>query len=438
MKKHKIEPHLEIYHDRSVLVFEDGHEEVFIEGPPDKSTQQLLQHVKQKLESGWLEDIYRNLPKDMESLQINDNDQDKALLRAIVDSVTSEVGRAVAGITILQLTVKSIEPRLNIRLHKGGPKGFSWEKGFSMRSLDAQFITPFLRKYNLINLNKYGIFMTRSLAENYPYSQFYKASIRGAKSAWLCLIDKIEAKEIDPEASLKYLLALLRNRSERFRQIARQAIDKTYEFLTRHPDYTTILQLILMHVNSSSYSARLLEVCMHAFLQVLEDQAKLPGRLLPLCQMRTANKKHRNVADIEIVSNDDPDSVLEAWDAKYGKPYLRDELDELWEKLRGKSVLRAGFVVEREPDRRDEIKNYLQEIADDVDTEVYLFSLEEWMNFYLNELDMQIKRDQIARDWVKAYIESLCQERRDRAPIDEPADQWVEDWIKILDQDNTL
>jgi hypothetical protein len=34
---------------------------------------------------------------------------------------------------------------------------------------------------------------------------------------------------------------------------------------------------------------------------------------------------------------------------------------------------------------------------------------------------------------MKAYIECLCQKRRERAPIDEPADQWVRDWIALLE-----
>jgi len=430
MKKKK-EPHLEIYHNRSVLVFEDGSTQVFMEGSPDDETRQRLQHVKEQLSMGWLERVYSELPQAVDSLKVDSDTYE--LIQKIVDSITSETGRALVGITILQLVVKSLAPDQSIRLHKGGSGDFSWQKGFPLRSLDAQFITPFLRKYNLLKINKYGVFMTRSLAENYPYSHFYKASIRGAKSEWLKLVDKIEARAVDAKTALQYILALLRNRSESFMQMTEQAIDLTNEFLQSPLNYQTILECLLEHVNTSTYSARLLEVCMHAFLQVLEDEGRLSGHLLPLCQMRTANKKHRNIADIEIIADDDTQSVIEAWDAKYGKPYLRDELDELYEKLKDKPVLRAGFVVEREPDRRPEIVLRLQEIAEICQTEIYLFSLEEWVEFYLNQIEVgEQHKELIARNWFMAYIESLCQRRRDRAPIDEPADQWVSDWIRLL------
>ncbi len=84
--------------------------------------------------------------------------EEKNLLDRLVQSVTSEVGRALVGLTILQLCVKSIEPEQNIRLHKGsaGIRDFSWCDCISMRSLDKQYITPVLRKYELLRLNADG------------------------------------------------------------------------------------------------------------------------------------------------------------------------------------------------------------------------------------------------------------------------------------------
>jgi len=86
----------------------------------------------------------------------------------------------------IQLTIKSISPEQSIRLHKGSSStSFSWKEGISMRVLDKNYITPLLRKYKLLRLNADGFMMTRTLAENYPYSQVYKAAIRGAKKEWL-------------------------------------------------------------------------------------------------------------------------------------------------------------------------------------------------------------------------------------------------------------
>lgn len=66
--------------------------------------------------------------------------------------------------------------------------------------------------------------------------------------------------------------------------------------------------------------------------------------------MRTANKKHRNIGDIEITINKNNNRVIESWDAKYGKPHLRDELEELDDKLISYgSAQIVGYVTDGDP-----------------------------------------------------------------------------------------
>lgn len=424
------EPHLRVYHDRSVLIFEDGSKVVFKEGRPSDAARKRYERISDALSKGWLDRLYSELPAAMETVSLTE--EIAALLTQIVEAVTSEVGRAVVGLTILQLTIKCIEPSQNVRLHKGGTGDFSWCEGISMRRLDSQFITPFLRKHSLLRINKDGLFMTRSLAENYPYTQFYKASVRGAKQAWLNLIDLVEAGAVESCIALKYLLAKLRNRAEYFNNRAENALQITQQWLKTSPSTDHIQQLILQHIDASSYSARLLEIGMHAFLQVLEDRQLLSGRLAPLCQMRTANKKHRNVADIEIVNEEG--AILDAWDAKYGKPYLLDELYELEEKLEVKTPEVVGFVVNRDPDIRQDIRQVMLSIQEAFGVEIHILALPNWLALQRARVGIDAERDIITKEWAMAYVETLCQRRRDRAPIDEPADQWVEDWIKLIEE----
>ena len=97
----------------------------------------------------------------------------------MVDSVTSEVGRSIIVVTVIQLCIKCIVPEQCIRLHKAGNRntGFSWKDGMPMRSLDRAFITPVLRNYDILRTNADGGMMTRTFAENYPYSKLYKAGV---------------------------------------------------------------------------------------------------------------------------------------------------------------------------------------------------------------------------------------------------------------------
>lgn len=174
-------PRLEVYLNRSVLVQDEGRQ-TFKEGHPTGSAERRLAKIRKAFEKGFLD----KLAGDCRSpdIEIGTIDEEAVqLLTQLVDSVTSEVGRAIVGLTVLQLAIKSICPEQSIRLHKGGGTGesFSWQDGLPMRVLDKEFNTPVLRKYDLVKLNADGVFMTRSLAENYPYSQLYKAASRGAK-----------------------------------------------------------------------------------------------------------------------------------------------------------------------------------------------------------------------------------------------------------------
>ena len=116
-KEQKQEPVLYIYSDRSMLVNEDGVEYKFPEGKTSDEAKKRLVVIKKALEDGFLENIITEC-KDPKVKIEEINPEQIAVIESLVNSVTSEVGRAIVGLTILQLTVKSIIPDQSIRLHK--------------------------------------------------------------------------------------------------------------------------------------------------------------------------------------------------------------------------------------------------------------------------------------------------------------------------------
>ncbi len=391
-----------------------------------KAAQARLRTVREALEAGFLPDLIDACKKpdvqlgDLAAKHLN-------LLKTMVDSVTSEVGRAIVGLTVVQLCIKCIVPEQSIRLHKGGNSysrtRFSWQDGMPMRSLDKAFITPVLRDYDILRTNADGVMMTRSLAENYPYTKLYKAAIRGARDEWLELVDLLEDGALDPHIALRHFIALLLNKSERFHDLAAETLSLVQSILNKGPAIESITNFIRRYIDTSDYSARLLEIAMHSLFQVLDDNMLLDGNLKPLSQMRSANKKHGNIGDIEVTIGSGSLEIREAWDAKYGKPYLRDELEELNEKLNDHlETERVGFVVDQSPVLKAEILDRLQEIEQIHEVEIKILSFEDWIDLQLAHND---DKHQLAMEWLLALAETLCQRRRDRAPIDEPADAWV-------------
>lgn len=426
MPNNKNEKHLDVYENRYEL-HQEGETKVYYEGFQNRETQERYARINSKLSNGFLDEKFRSVPS-VDFTQLSE--ENKILLRNMVNGITSEVGRALVGLAFLQLTIKSIAPDQSIRLHKGTTRrgSFSWVEGISMRTIDSTYNTPFLREHGLLNLNSYGLFMTRSLAENYPYTSLYKAEMRGPFEDWIAIVDAIENNTMPAELGLCYMMALLQNRSDHFREIA----DTACQLVEKHKNdsFDTIQNLLINFFNGTDYSARAFEVTMHSLFQAMYELHFLgDANVVPLSQMRSANKKHGNVGDIELTEDG---VIFESWDAKYGKPYLRDELEELRDKLLTHPDCRvAGFVVDSAVDMRRDIVERKEELEIETSTKIYLFSFNQWVEHEVAQLNKQ-QKDRLGYQWLKAVVESFAQRRLQFAPIDEPCDAWISNLISIL------
>lgn len=132
-----------------------------------------------------------------------------------------------------------------------------------------------------------------------------KIGVRGARSEWVSLVEATEKNEVGTDVALRYLLSQLLNQADNFRRLASQLIERLKLFFeVKVIAQEIILSLILRHINQSDYAARLMEIVMHSLMQAMQDYQVFPNSLLkPLSQMRSANKKHGNVGDIELLED---------------------------------------------------------------------------------------------------------------------------------------
>lgn len=426
MGEEKDNSHLDVYLDRCEL-HQNGKATTYPEGFQNEATQKRYEKINTELANGYLNKIMEKLPYvDFEKF----SEDNKILLKRLVDGITSEVGRALVGVAFLQLTIKSITPDQSIRLHKGTTRkgSFSWVDGISMRTIDSTYSTPFLRKHGLLNVNKFGVFMTRSLAENYPYSKLYKAEMRGPFAEWIDIVDAIEDKRMPALLGLYYLMTLLKNRSDTFHSMADEAVELAAKY--KDKSFENISALMKSFFNGTEYSARAFEIVIHGFMQAMAEFHMIGDLdLVPMSQMRSANKKHGNIGDVELK---DGRVIIESWDAKYGKPYLRDELEELRDKiLTSPGVKVAGFIVDSEVDRRRDIIDRVDEISVETGVDIQLLSFDEWIEYQTQKM-AKSQLDRIAESWLIAVVESFAQRRPELAPIDEPCETWVKDLMEKL------
>lgn len=417
--------HLDVYLAHSELHY-NGQKTVFKEGRQSYNAQARYNKVTSMLERGYLESMYQNCG-DIDTSCLSE--QFKKQLKDLVDGITSEVGRALVGLAFLQITIKSIVPDQSIRLHKGSTRNgsFSWVEGISMRTIDSNYNAPFLREKGLLNINKFGIMMTRSLAENYPYSRLYKAEMRGPFDTWIKVVDELETGSVDCKAALAYMMSLLINKSNKFEQIAEETLATLHAY--QRFSFATIESLLIRFFTETKYSARAFEVVIHSFMQAYSKLRYTDLDLVPMSQMRSANKKHGNVGDVELKEGR---RIVEAWDAKYGKSYLYDELDELRDKLdNNPGVLIAGFIVDDILDIKAEIEEKAYEVSMTTDTDVRLYTFKDWINYKLEGVSEQDK-PHLAKEWLTAVVESFARKRLDIAPIDEPCEGWLMDLQSLI------
>jgi hypothetical protein len=176
-----------------------------------------------------------------------------------------------------------------------------------------------------------------------------------------------------------------------------------------------------------------MEIAMHSLMQAIQDLGGLANAdLKPLSQMRSANKKHGNVGDIELLENR---QIVESWDAKFGKAYLRDEIEELTDKLLDNPEVRiVGFVTSAEPEHLDELEARMRDIEGQFGVDLRIIPFTLWIEEQVQKTiqDIGITEGDLSSAWLRAFVESIAQKRRRIAPVDEPCYRWLEVLKSIL------
>lgn len=106
-------------------------------------------------------------------------------------------------------------------------------------------------------------------------------------------------------------------------------------------------------------------------------------------------------------------------------------MDELDDKLEiHPETVEAGFVVDREPEIDDEIMTRIGELELVHSIKMSILTFDEWVDHQVERSGLE--ESAVMDEWLVAYAESLALRRLEAAPIDEPADRWLEDLFRLL------
>jgi DNA (cytosine-5)-methyltransferase 1 len=265
----------------------------------------------------------------------------------------SESAKAVITVILTSAVYKTLNPNQDIRNHQT-----SIPKGYSGRTFDSKYITPFLKSVKFPAMAESG-WLTRSLEQKVPYDSNYYGAIRpeSLKTAFLETINFIQkGKKIDKVLSFLFQGLIIQRNAQQI-----------YLAKPHNLQIGTITDLITKHFDtkySSEGASRLPVLALYAAYQCLVNEAKrFEGKvLLPMESHTSADSRSGRIGDIDIV--DEKDKAFEAVEVKHGIPITTQLVKDAFEKFKTTQVNRYYLLSTANIDltQKDKIDKEIERI----------------------------------------------------------------------------
>ena len=304
------------------------------------------------------------------------------LLFKIVSNVESF--KAIVTVLTTSLVKKIENPKQDIRYHKKELKG-----GYSGRTLDTKFITPFFKKYFSRFAMKESGWLTRSIEQPHPFTLKFPGKIRNkeVKQAFLQILRDIEENKANPENYLIALFILLR------REIIRSGALLSRHILNKKKDLTInqIIESLKEHFFTrykGAGASRLPVVAIYSIYEILiRDIARYKGKkLIPLKSHVASDIKSKEIGDVEIIDNKKK-SIFEGVEIKHGIPINFLMVRDVYEKIKDVSIERYYILTTAEPNikkgQEEKVLQLINEIRKSHGCEIVVNGLIPSLKYYL-------------------------------------------------------
>lgn len=274
---------------------------------------------------------------------------EKSLLNTILRY--SEQAKGILTVCITSIVFKALHPLQDIRNHQNGIPG-----GYSGRTFDTRFITPFLKSCRFPAMAESG-WLTRSLEQKVPYDKNYTGAIRPEelKTAFIEILDRIESGA-NCESFLQYLFqGLILQRNKQSVELAKPT----------NLSINSILDILHAHFNSkynSEGASRLPVLAIYAIYQCLMKEAKRfeNKKLLPIENHTSADTRSGRIGDIEII--DENDRSFEAVEVKHGITITLQLVQDAYAKFQTTPVNRYYILSTASYPQKEELDKILIEV----------------------------------------------------------------------------
>jgi len=264
-------------------------------------------------------------------------------LKIIVEN--AETQKAVLGVTLTSIVYKVYESLQDIRKHQEG-----MENGYSGRTFDTKYVTPFLKSKFPHFAMAESAWLTRSLEQPHPYNLDFPGKIRNTslKSAFLNTLNRMQT---DSKLAPKMLVALM---ALMFEASAKDDALFANVQVTSGLTIAKIIDAVSQHIRHDYGlgvvgTARIPVLAIYSVYNLLmPDVKRYSGKILaPLESHTSPDSRSKSLGDIDV--NNADNSCFESIEIKHNKPITADMVSVAYRKIRNTNIDRYYILTTSEP-----------------------------------------------------------------------------------------
>ncbi len=332
-----------------------------------------------------------------------------------------EKNKSIVAALITSLVKKISDPEQDIRLHRT-----DFENGYSARSLDTKFTTPFFKKYFPKYANKESSFLTLATRERIRWTKDegkgLKIRDKKLRNSFLNVFEQIEIGNKNPKKYLTYLFCRLIELSIKDGLVFQSAEEQNEDVYVLN--INLIIEMLQKHF-SEKLSSRLPVIAIYSVYEILIPNSKrYENKKLLSLQVHTSSDKH-GFGDIEIY--DDKDEPFEIVEIKHNIPIDKYLIFDIVKKIERTKINRyyilttfqEGFETK---ETEKSVNEFILRIKRQKGVDIIANGIIPTLKYYLRFIDDY-------NLFIRSYTNNLINDAKNSTEIKR---FHIEKWIEIL------
>lgn len=357
---------------------------------------QLIEEENNLVENPFqfLEKIYLEVEKDSADSTYELNKEQLKWVKGITDF--EETSKGVYTALFSSLTYKCLHEDQDIRYHK-----VDFENGYSGRSFDTKWVTPFLKSKQFYGAMKESGWLTRSIEQPHPFTLDFPGKINNkiVKESFLCILNEVEEKHVPAINFLKRIIkeSMINKEKKAVKLItpinreSKLNIDEIIELLHKH-----------FYYKYSSRGASMLPViAIHSIYQcIINELRRFDGKYLEELNSHNSSDRSSGETGDVVVRSYVNNELYEVVEVKFDiKPDLI-MLEDAYKKIQTTKIQRYYILSTVHSDEEEKIKisQRIESIQCEHGCQVIVNGVFDTLKYYLRLLD---NTDEFIYNYVK-------------------------------------